>query len=591
MRSIPTVKDEAFSLEQTEYLRGFWAGVQNRLTVPFVGETATGRLTGDAASGVTNLAAEPEFFGTPVDELCREEQWKYDSNPLDAWDQLVAHAQEDKLPDAEHTYRFKFFGLFYVAPAQESFMLRMRMPGCVLRADQVRGLAEMASDWGDGGCAVTTRGNLQIRDFAPRNIIDVLTKLDALGISSKGSGADNIRNITATPTTGLDPQELMDVGPLAKGLEYYIRNSRDMYGLPRKFNVAFDSGGAISVVSDTNDIGFLAVRVAEGKSVPAGVYFRVLLCGITGHRQFASDVGILVPAGQTVALAAAMIRVFAEHGDRTDRKKARLKYLVDKWGVEKFLEETEGKLAFPLLRFDAAECEPRGPIEKHGHLGVHRQSQPGLNYLGVVTPVGKLTAAQMVALAEITERFGTGEMRLTVWQNLLIPNVGDGNVEAAQAALEAAGLHWSASTIMGGVIACTGNKGCKFSQADTKAHALILANHLDARFKLEQPVNLHVTGCPNSCAQHYIGDIGLMGVKVGGEEGYGVYLGGGADHEQGIARELIPAIKFTELPAVMERLFGVFEAEKRVGESFLDFTRRSDIAQLREQCTGDGGGA
>ncbi len=585
MEEVLSANDQAFTLEQTEYLRGFWAGVKNRLPVPFVGETAGGQFTSEAASGVPNLAAEPEFFGTPVDELCREEKWKYDANPLDAWDELVAHAQEDRPPDAEHTFRFKFFGLFYVAPAQESFMLRMRMPGCVLRADQLRGLAEMAANWGDGGCAVTTRGNLQIRDFAPRHIVDVLTKLDALGISSKGSGADNVRNITATPTTGLDPQELMEVAPLAKALEYYIRNSRDLYGLPRKFNVAFDSGGSISVVSDTNDIGFVAVRVAEGKSVPAGVYFRVLLCGITGHRQFASDAGILVPAGQTVALAAAMIRVFAEHGDRTDRKKARLKYLVDRWGVEQFLSETEKKLAFPLLRFDAAECEPRGLIEKHGHLGVHPQSQPGLNYLGVVTPVGKLTAAQMVSLAEIAERFGTGEMRLTVWQNVLIPNVANAHVDAVKAALEAAALHWSASTIMGGVIACTGNKGCKFSQTDTKAHALILANHLDARFKLEQPVNLHVTGCPNSCAQHYIGDIGLMGVKVGGEEGYGVYLGGGADHEQGIARELIPAIKFTELPPVMEKLFGIFEADKREGESFLEFSRRSDIVALREAVT------
>ena len=208
----------------------------------------------------------------------------------------------------------------------------------------------MASDWGSGRADITTRANLQIREFQPKDIVRVLNKLQSLGMTSRGSGADNIRNITASPITGLDPTELCDVAPLAEALHHYILNSRDLYGLPRKFNVAFDNGGAISVVADTNDIGFVAVRVCEGRSVPAGVYFRVLLCGITGHKQFATDCGLLLRADQTVAVAAAMIRVFSENGDRTDRKKARLKYLVDRWGVEKFLEETEKRLAFPLIR-------------------------------------------------------------------------------------------------------------------------------------------------------------------------------------------------------------------------------------------------
>ena len=240
-------------------------------------------------------------------------------------------------------------------------------------------------------------------------------------MTSRGSGADNIRNITATPTSGLDPQEIFDVAPLAQALNFYIFNSRDLYGLPRKFNVAFDSGGAISVVADTNDIGFVATRVAEGRSVPAGIYFRVQLCGITGHRQFASDCGILVAPEQAVAVAAAMIRVFNENGDRTDRKKARLKYLIDRWGMEKFLEETEKRLSFPLLRFPAAECEPRATVNQHGHLGVHPQCQPGLSYIGVAVPVGRLSAAQMRAVSAIADEYGNGEIRLTVWQNLLVP--------------------------------------------------------------------------------------------------------------------------------------------------------------------------
>ncbi len=317
---------EPFSLEQKQYLEGFFAGAAQRM--PFVGHTAAGQITADAGSGTQNLAAL--FHGTPVDDLCREELWKYERNPLDAWDELLAHTNENKAPNPENAYRFKYHGFFYVAPAQDSFMLRMRVPGAVLTAAQMRGIDDMAEDWGAGRADLTTRSNVQIRELQPKHLVPVLNKIAALGMSSRGSGADNIRNITASPLSGIDPQSLLDVRPYADGLAHYILNSRDLFGLPRKFNVAFDDGGTISAVADTNDIGFQAVRVGAGKSLPAGVYFRVVLCGITGHRQFATDARVILNPHEAVAVAAAMIRVFAEHGDRTDRKKARLKYLVDR---------------------------------------------------------------------------------------------------------------------------------------------------------------------------------------------------------------------------------------------------------------------
>ncbi|WP_348268577.1 NirA family protein [Edaphobacter paludis] len=576
-----------FSIAQQQYLQGFFAGVAQRGVMPFVGQTFSGHITNDPASGLVNQAAEeaePMWFGTPLSDLCKEERWKQEENALDIWDKLVAHANEDKAPAPDDLFRFKFHGLFYVAPAQDSFMLRMRVPGGILSAHQLRGLAQMAADWGSGRADLTTRSNLQIREFQPKDIVRVLGKVQDLGMTSRGSGADNIRNITASPITGIDPEELYDVAPLADALNRYILNSRDMYGLPRKFNVAFDNGGAISVVADTNDIGFIAVEVKEGHGIPAGVYFRVLLCGITGHKQFATDCGLLLRPDQTVAVAAAMIRVFAERGDRTDRKKARLKYLIDKWGVEKFITKTEKLLAFPLIRVPASACEPRKPIDRAGHIGVHAQSQPGLHYIGVSVPVGRLPVDQMLGLANIAETCGTGQLRLTVWQNLIIPNIPTAKLEAAKAAILAAGLAFEAGTVLSGTVACTGNKGCRFAATDTKAHAVALANMLDSRFNIMQPVNLHVTGCPHSCAQHYIGDIGLMGVKVGGEEGYQVVVGGGSDQDQSIARELIPAIKFSDLPPVMEQLFRTYTTQRNPEESFLDFTRRHSITELQSFC-------
>jgi ferredoxin-nitrite reductase len=492
------------------------AGVAASGLIPFAGHTAAGLVTANPADAATgNLASTPTektVFGTPLGDLCKEERWKYDENPLDAWDRLLKHADEDKLPDAENTYRFKTFGLFHVAPAQDSFMLRLRIPACELSATQLHGVADLANDLGGGYAHITTRGNLQIRELKPRDIIKVLTRVQELGLTSRGAGADNIRNVTASPNSGFDPDELIDVRAFARGVHHYILNQRDLYGLPRKFNVAFDNGGSISVAADTNDIGFIAVRVSEQSlsslnpplATPpeVGIFFRVQLGGITGHGDFARDTGLLIRPSEAVAVTAAMIRVFAENGDRTNRKKARLKYLLEKWGVEKFLDETQKKLGFPLVRVPLAACEPRRPVLKHGWLGAARQTQRGLNSIGLGVAVGRMNARQMHALADLATNYGRGELRLTVWQSIIVPHIPDAFVETVKRSAARVGFFHQASTATGGVIACTGNRGCKYSAADTKAHAVALMKHLADDTTSESPVNIHFTGCPHSCAQH-----------------------------------------------------------------------------------------
>lgn len=570
----------SFTTEQKEYLLGFFAGAMQHAGTPVGGIHSGANYIDDASRGPENLA-EPSVHGTPVSDLSREELWKYEEDPLDLWSKLIAHADENRAPIAEDVFRFKFHGLFHVAPAQDSFMLRLRIPGGILNSYQMRGLARMAEEWGSGRADLTTRANIQIREFQPKDIVRVLATLQTLGLTSRGSGADNIRNITASPITGLDPAELCDVAPLANALHHYILNSPAMYDLPRKFNVAFDNGGAVSVVADTNDIGFIAVRVNEGRDVPPGVYFRVLLSGITGHKQFASDCGVLIRPDQTLAVAVAMIRIYAENGDRTDRKRARLKYLIDRWGVDKFVAETEKRLPYPLLRVAPEVCEPRIAVDRAAHIGVHPQRQPNLNYIGVAVPVGHLPVGQMRAVAEIAERFGSGEIRLTVWQNLLIPNIPTGDIEDAVHALRVAGLDCNAGAILRGTVACTGSRGCRYAATDTKSHAMELATRLESKFKIDQPVNLHVTGCPHSCAQHYIGDIGLLGTKVSGEEGYEVVIGGGSDQDQDLARQLIPSIRYAELAPALEHLFNSYMERRNPEESFLDFSRRHSIEELQ----------
>jgi len=378
--------------------------------------------------------------------------------------------------------------------------------------------------------------------------------------------------------------------PYAKAMHHAILNNRDLYGMPRKFNISYDSGGAISVCADTNDIAFYAVTLKEkAEELDPGVYFRVQLCGITGHKQFASDSGLLITPSESTAVASAMLRVFIENGNRTNRKKARLKYLIDEWGTPKFLEEVQKKLAFPL-RFVAEDlCEKPKPKVKHGHVGTYKQAD-GNNYLGIVIPVGRMTCDTAHTIADIAEEFGTGDIRLTAWQNLLIPHIPDEKLADAQAAINAAGLAYASTTISGGLVACTGNTGCKFAAANTKGQAVILAEYLESVIELDQPINIHLTGCHHSCAQHYIGDIGLMGTPVkleSGEkvEGYNIVLGGGVDDTQAIAREVYKSVPFTEIPPLIEQLLKTYLANRNPGETFAQFTQREKIEDLVPQPT------
>jgi len=570
------------------------------------GVAASGQFTVGGTTSVSSGAAvgselarapsaEPTVHGTTLSDLCKEERWKHDENPLDAWERLIAHSDADKFSDPENTYRFKTHGLFYVAPAQDSFMIRLRVPACEITSHQFHGLADLASELGNGHVDLTTRGNVQLRELRPRDLISVLTRVQELGLTSRGSGADNIRNVTASPNSGFDPDELLDVRPYAKAVHHYIMNHRDCYGLPRKFNIAFDNGGSLTVAADTNDIAFIATRVTGGDTISnlksdisntpaAGVYFRVLLGGITGHQDFARDTGLLIKPAEATAISAAMVRVFVENGDRTNRKKARLKYLLDKWGFDRFLEETQKKLSFPLTRVPLAACQPRRPLIKHGWIGTYKQAQHGFTSIGIGIPVGRMSSKQMHGLATLAANFGKDDLRLTIWQNVIIPHIPNALVASACRQLKHLGFTTDASSTTSGIVACTGSRGCKYGAADTKGAATVLGKHLAASgLAIEQPVNLHVTGCAHSCAQHYCGDIGFIGAKQpDGTDGFHIVLGGGLDLEQGIAREVFRGVRALELPALTEKILRTYQTCRTSGETFVEWTRRHTVKELQE---------
>jgi len=572
-----------FTPDQKRYLEGFASGLTAARAARGTLPKGSSEPSGPDAIHIKAQDATVAKGG----KLNDQEKIKREQHPFDAYDRLKTQARNNEAPKPADNFRWRYYGLFYVAPTQTSYMCRLRIPNGILKHWQLSGLADLTDRCAGPYCHVTTRANLQIREIEPKNAVQVVEGLVDLGLGSKGTGADNIRNVTGTATAGIDPQELLDTRPYAREWHHHILNERALYGLPRKFNVAFDGAGRIPVLEDTNDIGFQAVEVKAGFGVEPDVYFRLALGGITGHRDFARDTGVILKPEEATAIADAIVRVYIEHGDRTDRNKARLKYVLDAWGFEKFLAHVEEKLGQKLNYVPAEAIAPRPTFDRTAHIGVHAQKQKGVNWIGVVFPLAKITTGQMRGLAKIAQDFGDGDIRLTVWQNLLISGVTDAQVQEAVAAIEALGLKTEATPIRAGLIACTGATGCRFAAAHTKEDAEAIAQYCEPRVRLDSPVNIHLTGCHHSCAQHYIGDIGLIACKVDmGEEadpaeGYHILVGGGHGPDLGLARDLYRDVKAVDAPRTIERMLKGYLAHRDGDETFLAFSRRHDVEALK----------
>src|SRR5215813_14263919 len=272
---IKDIKGEPLTGAQRDYLEGFFAGL--------------------AARGLKFSDAEPApQSANPValENLIFEERVKRELHPLDTYPQLLENAAQNQAPDKESIFRFKWNGLFFLTPNKEAFMARLRIPGGAVKTYQLREIAAVAKELTSGYVQITTRANFQIRLIQPKDAPEVLRRIQAVGLHTRGAGADNIRNLTANPTAGIDPHELIDVLPYCQELAQIIVNDRSFYDLPRKFNIAFDGGGLIGTVEDTNDIGVKAVRLGNE------VFFRIALGGATGHQAFARDLGVVVKPAQ-----------------------------------------------------------------------------------------------------------------------------------------------------------------------------------------------------------------------------------------------------------------------------------------------------
>lgn len=472
----------------------------------------------------------------------------------------------ENIPEDDRDHRLKWLGIFFRKRTPGQFMLRLRLPNGILTSGQMRMLGAIIHPYGEQGVAdITTRQNLQLRGIPIEEMPQILGYLKEVGLTSIQSGMDNVRNITGSPLAGIDPDELIDVRGLTRKVQDMITNNGEgnpsFSNLPRKFNIALCGCRDNSVHAEINDLAF----VPAFKNGRLG--FNVLVGGFFSARRCAEAIGldVWVDPRDVVPLCEAVLLVYRDHGLRANRQKARLMWLIDEWGLEKFRAAVERQIGHPLLR--AAEKD-EVVWHKRDLLGVHAQKQPGLNFVGLHVPVGRLNALEMMELARLAEVYGSGELRLTVEQNVLIPNVPDSRVAPLLKEPLLKKFSPNPGPLQRGLVSCTGNQFCNFALIETKNRAVALMEELEAELEIPQTVRIHWTGCPNSCGQPQVADIGLMGTTARKDgrvvEAVDIYMGGEVGKDAKLGECVRKGIPCEDLkPVLVELLREHFGARPR----------------------------
>lgn len=481
----------------------------------------------------------------------------------------------EAIDESDRDYRLKWLGVFFRPVTPGKFMMRLRIPNGIVTHQQMRVLAEIVQRYGDDGSAdITTRQNIQLRGIRIEDLPDIFQKFRTVGLTSVQSGMDNVRNITGDPVAGLDAEELFDTRELVQQIQDAITNkgegNPEFTNLPRKFNIAITGGRDNSVHAEINDLAFIPAfrEVSTQQGCQSRRFgFNVLVGGFFSSKrcEAAIPLNAWVPPEDVVALCRVVLEVFRDCGLRANRQKSRLMWLIDEWGLEKFRCEVENRFGKPLL-----SAAPKDEIdwEKRDHIGVYKQKQPGLNYVGLHVPVGRLTAEDMFEIARLAEVYGNGEIRLTVEQNVIIPNIPDSRLVLflTEPLLEKFSI--SPKPLTRSLISCTGAQFCNFALIETKQRALATIQALETELEVTQKVRIHWTGCPNSCGQPQVADIGLMGTKVrkNGKtvEGVDIYMGGKVGKDARLGTCIQKGIPCEDLqPVLRDLLIQHFQAKPK----------------------------
>ena len=553
----------------------------------------------DAAPTATPVAAAKETKAQKVERLKREK------NPWNAWDEVRQFAREGRasvLPEWTGTY-FKWWGVYTQGDglgvtggaagegkASEYFMMRIGLPNGLLTAHQLHVIADITAKYARGIADITTRQNIQLHWLTIESLPEVVDALTKIGLSPKGACGDVVRNVTGCPLAGLDGHELIDASPLAVEIAQKLTANPEFYNLPRKFKISVTGCPIWCSYPEINDVALTALkRVKDGKE-EIGYSLRVG-GGLSTEPHLAVRLNAFIPQDKAYDAVKAVCEIFREQEAlRENRTRARIKYLFMKhgWTAETMLAAVEEKLGF---KFDPADEGPIADDLYRDHVGVHRQRQEELSYVGATVLNGRLTPEQLHALASLSETYGDGHLRATIGQNIVLVNIPNAKTQELVKEITALGLQVAPTVFYRGAVACTGTEFCKLAISETKGFAKWLVGEMEERLpEFDQQLRLHVTGCTNSCGQSWIADLGLEGKKIKKDgklvDAFYFCVGGAVGEHAGIARQIGYRAAAEDCPEAIERLLRGYLSTRTEGENLRSYFRRTSDEDLRASLNG-----
>ena len=491
------------------------------------------------------------------------EQIKADKDGLDVGEAIPRYARlgVDGIGDGD-LERLKWWGIFLRRHTPGHFMMRIRIPNGITNAVELRAIGGIVDRCGRGFADITTRQQIQLRWIRIDEIPAILDRLREVGLLTLQTGMDNIRNVIGCSVAGLTPNELLDASPVARAFTDTFVGNKAYTNLPRKFNVTITGCRENCTHAETQDLALVPATKALDRAPVEG--FNVLVGGKNGSGGYrvASPLDVFVRPDEAAALCSAVVLLFRDHGPRDARNKVRLAFLLEDWGEATFRDVLETRLGRPLERAGADARLSKAT----DHVGVFRQKQAALNYVGLLVPVGRVTSDQLIEIARLASSYGTGAVRLTPDQNVIISDVPDAKLGALTAEPLLKVLRYDPSEIMRGLVSCTGVEFCNLAVIETKRRALAVARALEAKVHHGKPVRIHWSGCPAGCGNHTVADIGLLGTKakVDGEavDAVDIFVGGSSGPQATPGIKLLESVPCDALPHVLESLIRHVDAEK-----------------------------
>jgi sulfite reductase (ferredoxin) len=533
------------------------------------------------------------------------ERLKLEKNPWNAWDEVRQFAREGRasvLPEWTGTY-FKWWGVYTQGDGQgvtggkggeglasDYFMMRIGLPNGLLTARQLHVIADLTAKYARGVADITTRQNIQLHWLTIDGLVEVVDALTEIGLSPKGACGDVVRNVTGCPLAGLDGHELLDASPLAVEIAQKLTANPEFYNLPRKFKICVTGCPSWCSYPEINDVALTALkRVKDGKE-EIGYSLRVG-GGLSTEPHLAVRLNAFIPQDKAYDAVKAVCEIYREQDElRVSRTHARIKYLFMKhgWTAESMLAAIEERLGY---KFDAADEGPIADDVYRDHVGVHKQKQDGLSYVGVTVMNGRLNPEQLHALATLSETYGDGKLRATIGQNIVLVNIPNAKTQELVEKITALGLQVEPTVFYRGAVACTGTEFCKLAIAETKGFAKWLVGEMEERLpEFDQQLRLHVTGCTNSCGQSWIADLGLEGKKLKKDgkmvDAFYFCVGGAVGEHAGIARQIGYRAAAEDCPEAIERLLRGYLKQRSEGENLRSYFRRTSDEELRAQLAG-----